>query len=116
MTSTTNDGGEGQILKQDELGRVRTPRAQREAILDQFEASGMSGIAFAAHVGDMAQIHMHTCLAHSACRLLEFIPWIRECFTDPATVRDGTFATPQQPGAGTTLRPDALDRFGVKTQ
>jgi L-alanine-DL-glutamate epimerase-like enolase superfamily enzyme len=69
----------------------------------------------AAHVGDMAQVHVHTCLAHSACNLLEFIPWIRECFIDPATVRDGAFMAPQQPGAGTTLRPDAFDRFGVKT-
>ena len=51
MTPTTNGTGGDQILKQDELGRVRTPRAQREAILDQFEQSGMSGIAFAAHVG-----------------------------------------------------------------
>ena len=51
MTPTNSDTSGDQILKQDELGRVRTPRAQREAILDQFEASGMSGIAFAAHVG-----------------------------------------------------------------
>jgi L-alanine-DL-glutamate epimerase-like enolase superfamily enzyme len=68
----------------------------------------------AAHVGDMAQVHMHLSIAHSACSLLEFIPWIRECFTDPATVRDGAFVTPQQPGAGTTLKPDAIDRFGVR--
>jgi L-alanine-DL-glutamate epimerase-like enolase superfamily enzyme len=68
----------------------------------------------AAHVGDMAQIHLHTSIAHSACTLLEFIPWIRECFTDPATVHEGAFVTPQQPGAGTTLRPDAIERFGVR--
>jgi L-alanine-DL-glutamate epimerase-like enolase superfamily enzyme len=68
----------------------------------------------AAHVGDMGQIHLHTCIAHSACTLLEFIPWIRECFTDPATVRDGAYLIPQQPGAGTTLRPDAIDRFSLK--
>jgi L-alanine-DL-glutamate epimerase-like enolase superfamily enzyme len=67
----------------------------------------------AAHVGDMAQVHMHLSIAHGACGLLEFIPWIRECFTDPATVREGAFVTPQQPGAGTTLKPDAIARFGV---
>ena len=35
------------ILKSDALGRVRTPSADREAILDAFEESGLSGAAFA---------------------------------------------------------------------
>jgi hypothetical protein len=39
------------ILKQDALGRVWTPRAQREAIVDEFERSGMPATKFAAHVG-----------------------------------------------------------------
>jgi hypothetical protein len=39
------------ILKQDSLGRVWTPRAQREAILDEFERSGMPATKFAAHIG-----------------------------------------------------------------
>ena len=46
--------------------------------------------------------------------MLEYIPWMRECFTEPATVKDGYFLVPQEPGAGTTLRPDAIERFGVK--
>ena len=36
------------ILKTDCLGRVRTPLAQREALLDAFERSGLSGMKFAA--------------------------------------------------------------------
>jgi len=36
------------ILKTDGLGRVRTPAAQREALLDAFERSGLSGMKFAA--------------------------------------------------------------------
>lgn len=36
------------ILKTDGQGRVRTPPAQREALLDEFERSGLSGIRFAA--------------------------------------------------------------------
>ena len=36
------------ILKTDGLGRVRTPLAQREALLDAFERSGLSGMKFAA--------------------------------------------------------------------
>ncbi|MDP0498724.1 MAG: hypothetical protein Q7P63_01370 [Verrucomicrobiota bacterium JB022] len=40
-----------EILKQDGLGRVRVPRERREALLDVFEGSGLSGQAFAQRVG-----------------------------------------------------------------
>jgi hypothetical protein len=40
-----------QILKQDVAGRVWTPRAQREAVLDEFERSGLPATQFAARVG-----------------------------------------------------------------
>ena len=40
--------GESVILKTDGLGRVRTPLAQRDALLDAFERSGLSGMKFAA--------------------------------------------------------------------
>ena len=45
MSSTKSS--ERQILKVDSLRRVRVPRARREAILDEFERSGLSGTAFA---------------------------------------------------------------------
>ena len=35
------------VLKTDARGRVRTPAAEREAILDLFEQGGLSGAAFA---------------------------------------------------------------------
>jgi len=35
------------VLKTDSRGRVRTPPQQREALLDAFDHSGMSGAAFA---------------------------------------------------------------------
>ena len=35
-------------LQTDGLGRVRTPLAQREALLDALECSGLSGMKFAA--------------------------------------------------------------------
>lgn len=35
----------------DRNGRVRMPAAQRAAILAEFAASGMTGVAFAAHIG-----------------------------------------------------------------
>lgn len=66
-----------------------------------------------AHAGDMMQIHQHVSLAHPACEMLEYIPWLRVCFEEPATVEAGYLKIPQMPGAGTTLRADAIDRFGV---
>ena len=39
------------ILKTDGKGRVRTPAARRESLLDEFERSGLSGPKFAALVG-----------------------------------------------------------------
>jgi hypothetical protein len=38
-------------LKTDVLGRVRTPPERREALLDEFEKSGMSGAQFATFIG-----------------------------------------------------------------
>ncbi len=39
------------VLKTDGRGRVQTPAARREQILDEFERSGLSGKKFAAVVG-----------------------------------------------------------------
>jgi hypothetical protein len=39
------------MLKTDVLGRVKVAKAHREALLDVFESSGMSGLAFASHHG-----------------------------------------------------------------
>jgi transposase-like protein len=38
-------------LRRDALGRVNTPRAQREVILDEFESSGLSAACFARAAG-----------------------------------------------------------------
>jgi len=42
---------EGSILKTDTKGRVQTPAARREHLLDEFERSGLSGAKFAALAG-----------------------------------------------------------------
>ena len=65
----------------------------------------------APHAGDMSQVHVHLNYAHPAPAVLEYIPWIKDCFTDPAEVVDGIFRLPQQPGAGTTPTPAAWARF-----
>lgn len=51
MTFMIEGDGASEILKCDKLGRVQVPLERREAILDEFERSGMSGVAFARHHG-----------------------------------------------------------------
>jgi len=51
MTNTTELMTGGQLLKTDVLGRVQTPVERREALLDEFEKSGLSGKKFAAMTG-----------------------------------------------------------------
>lgn len=52
MTDDSSDAGSaGRVLKRDALGRVKSDAAQREAILDEFERSGLSGVKFSAVVG-----------------------------------------------------------------
>ena len=65
------------------------------------------------HVGDMGQVHLQTAIAHPACALLEYIPWIRDCFEEPITVQDGWYRVPQAPGAGVDLRADKVVQFRV---
>jgi len=48
MTSTNKST---EILKADGRGRVRMARERREALLDEFERSGLTGARFAAHYG-----------------------------------------------------------------
>ncbi len=64
------------------------------------------------HVGDMGQVHVHLAYAHPAATLLEYIPWIRECFEEPIEVKHGKYRRPEQPGAGSTLRSEALAEYG----
>jgi len=50
MTSMT-ESSPASLLKTDVLGRVKTPAARREQLLDEFEKSGASGQQFAELVG-----------------------------------------------------------------
>lgn len=49
--SSYDEESAAQVLKTDVLGRVKTSRAQRERLLDEFERSGLSGTKFAAVAG-----------------------------------------------------------------
>ena len=51
MTSTASLLSAGEVLKQDSLGRVRTPLGKLQEILAAFDGAGMSAARFSAMVG-----------------------------------------------------------------
>jgi hypothetical protein len=53
----------------------------------------------------------NTSYAHPACEFLEYIPWTKDCFLEPADVVDGYFKLMQQPAASTTPTPAAWARY-----
>ena len=50
MTTEESEGNHNGI-RRDKMGRVQTSRERREALLDEFEKSGMTRSTFASHVG-----------------------------------------------------------------
>ncbi|MBB3131310.1 L-alanine-DL-glutamate epimerase-like enolase superfamily enzyme [Paenibacillus rhizosphaerae] len=66
------------------------------------------------HVGDMGQIHQHLVASTPNAVLLEYIPWIRHIFEEPATVKDGFYVLPQMPGASTEIIPRYFDEYRVQ--
>jgi hypothetical protein len=70
----TNMISEGQIMKTDRIGRLKTPTARREELLDEFERSGLSGPKFASTIGIKYQT---------------FASWVtRRRKQEPTSVRD----------------------------
>ena len=61
------------MLKTDTLGRVRTPVERREALLDEFEGSGMSGVKFAEYFGISLNPGLETA-DYTDCRLARSQP------------------------------------------
>ncbi|CAK4858069.1 unnamed protein product [Aphanomyces euteiches] len=66
------------------------------------------------HVGDMGQIHQHLVASTQNAIMLEYIPWIRDIFVEPATVKDGFYVLPQMPGASTEVIPQYFDKYRIK--
>ena len=45
--------------------------------------------------------------------MMEYIPWLGPIFENPVQVQDGYARVPQQPGAGTAIRAEAIERHAV---
>jgi L-alanine-DL-glutamate epimerase-like enolase superfamily enzyme len=67
----------------------------------------------APHAGEMSQVHAHLAFWHPATTVLEYIPWIKDHFEDPISVKDGYFVRPRKPGAGTTPLDSSLEKYSV---
>ena len=59
----------------------------------------------------LTEVHVHLAYGHTACQVLEYIPWIKDSFTEPAEVVDGSFRLPELAGAGTTPTAAAWERY-----
>jgi L-alanine-DL-glutamate epimerase-like enolase superfamily enzyme len=68
-------------------------------------------LPIAAHVGDMGQVHVHLSYWHPATSMLEYIPWIKDCFAEPIRVDGGHYVRPEMPGAGCTLTESAVSSY-----
>jgi len=64
------------------------------------------------HAGEMSQVHVHLSYWHPASTILEYIPWIKDHFEEPAEVEGGAYRLPQHPGAGTTPLAASMEQFG----
>ena len=67
------------------------------------------GLPVVPHVGDMGQIHQHLVLFNRVAMgheevFLEYIPHLREHFTEPARVEAGRYRVPTAPGSSSDLR------------
>jgi len=81
---------ESVILKTDGRGRVRTPLAQREALLDAFERSGLSGIKFAALHGVKYPSFANWVQQRKRHRSMSTAPTGPECGADKTTGPSGS--------------------------
>lgn len=71
------------------------------------------GLPVVPHLGDGAQVHQHLVAATPASRMVEYTPWLKNCFVDPVRIDKGRVVLLPVPGATTTFRAEALKKFRV---
>jgi L-alanine-DL-glutamate epimerase-like enolase superfamily enzyme len=45
--------------------------------------------------------------------MMEYIPWLAPIFERPVVIDRGHAVVPQEPGIGTDIRADAIERYGM---
>jgi len=62
----------------------------------------------------MMQTDQHLAAVTPHCWMIEYIPWILDIFEEPARFEDGVIVVPDTPGASTTIKQEALERYAVR--
>jgi len=123
MTTTIETA---EILPQDRMGRVNTPRERREKLLDEYERSGMRGPAFATFSGIKYPTLANWILQRRRSRAAAGVPgtprpqWVEAVVGQPPSagatgliVRVGTVAWMEVTDArGATLAAQVLRQLG----
>ncbi len=61
----------------------------------------------------MMQIDQHLAASTSHCWMVEWIPWILDIFQEPVQFEDGFITVSDTPGAGTAIKPEALEKYSI---
>jgi len=61
----------------------------------------------------MMQIDQHLAAATPHCWMVEWIPWLLKIFQFPVRYQDGEIILSDEPGAGTGIKPEALQEFAA---
>jgi L-alanine-DL-glutamate epimerase-like enolase superfamily enzyme len=72
------------------------------------------GLPIVPAVWDMMQVHIHLCAAAQNVLMLEYVPWLLHIFKTPVRFEDGFLQLSDELGAGTEIRMDALEKYGVQ--
>jgi L-alanine-DL-glutamate epimerase-like enolase superfamily enzyme len=72
------------------------------------------GLPIVPAVWDMMQVHIHLCATTQNVLMLEYIPWLLHIFKTPVRFEDGFLQLSDELGAGTEIRMDALEKYGVQ--
>lgn len=72
-----------------------------------------AGLWVVPHAGDMMQVHQHLVASTLAEKpaMIEYISWTREVYEQPCRIERGVVELPTAPGASTTVRADAKERW-----
>ena len=81
--------------------------------LEAASLAGVSGKRVIPAGWTMMQIDQHLAAATSHCWMVEWIPWIRDIFQEPVQFEDGYINVSGTPGAGTTIKSEALEKYSI---
>ena len=62
---------------------------------------------------DMMQLNVHLCATIPHAMMIEHISWIRDIFRFPVQLDAGSLVVPDEPGIGTEIKADAMEKYAV---